>query len=132
MGGEFREAGYVNRLDEDRVGIHIGPFPETVTYEITTETAHQVLMYGAHCEILRRIPQTQLDPFGSHEALLQRAGTITLSRTRVTVTVRPKDGRLYVINADALRDVMHGKIPKAAVSEAIFRKPESNKQATLA
>lgn len=129
MGGEFVKTGFAERQDEDRVGIHIG----LDIYEISTETAHRVLMYGAHCEILRRIPQTRLDPCGSHEATLQRAGTVTLSKTRVTVTLRPKDGRLYVINADALRDVMHGKIPRATVSEAIFAKSESKgKQATLA
>lgn len=111
--GEFVDAGYADRLDRLTAGIHIG----TNTYVIPGEALHLVLMYGSSQEIFLRVPQTTLD---RREPSLQEAGTISLSHTKKSVKVQPRDGRLYVINADALRDVMHGNIPRATVSEVVY------------
>ena len=130
--GEFIKAGYADRLDRSRAGIHIGAFPETVTYEILISAIIDVLDYGSYADIYRRVQQTTFNnDTGSHESVLQQDGAISLSNTKRSVKIRPKDGRLYVINADALRDVMRGNIPRATVSEVVFSKPE-RKQTTLA
>jgi len=120
--GEFVEAGYALRPDKDRVEIHIG----ADTFELTTDEIHQVLMFGSYEHVYLRVPQTTLDGCLRGECDLQQAGTIGLSKTKRSVTLRSRDGRLYVINADALRDVMHGKIPRATVSEIVSKHSVKN------
>jgi hypothetical protein len=119
--GEFIEAGYVDRLDKSRAGIHIGTYPLTVTYEVLIEAVADVLCYGSYADIYRRIQQTTLDGTGDAAAVLNQAGTISMSRTKRSVIVRPRDGKKYVINADALRDVMRDKLLRATISEVVFK-----------
>lgn len=90
--GEFVEAGYIDRLDEDRVGIHI---TGSVTYEIPTPSIQNVLWNGLQANAFQRVPQTVLDGSGNPDVPLMPAGILTLSRTRRSVTFRTLNVRLY-------------------------------------
>jgi len=121
---QFLEVGHTLRSG-DKVEIHIGP----ATYDLTADAARQVLVYGSFQEIYKEVPQVTLDGSGR-----EVGGFVTLSRTRRSVTVKLKTGRpgrLYLINAEALRDVMRGKIPRATVSEVVFA-PGSGKTPAVA
>jgi hypothetical protein len=116
---QFLEVGHALR-NGDMVEIHIGP----AAYDLTADAARQVLVYGSFQEIYKQVPQVTLDGSGR-----EVGGFITLSRTRRSVTVKLKTGRpgrLCLINAEALRDVMRGKLPRAAVSEVIFAGSKPN------
>lgn len=93
------------------------------TYEVPAKSVQRVLAYGAHEDLFRRVRQTTLDSASG----LKGCGTISMSKTRKSVTIRPPGERLYLINADALRDVMRGKIPIATVCEVIFQRPAAKR-----
>lgn len=127
--GEFVTAGHADRLDRDRVGIHVDPD----TYEIETKALSHVMMWGSTEGVYQMVSQTTLDDSGAVKTSLQQIGTVKLSKSKRSVTVMRQDRRLFVISAEALRDVMHGKIPRATVSEIVnVSKSDSKKQATLA
>ncbi len=95
-------------------------------YELTIPAIQHVLSGVSAEELYRRIPQTTFDECNVAQPL-QLWGTIALSRTRKSVVIRPRDDRLYLINAEALRDVMHGRIPRATVSEVVNITPITTK-----
>lgn len=111
--GNYIDAGYAERLNDSYAGIHIG----RTMYEISDQAVQHLLMYGLYSLIYQRGLQNTLE----------LAGRISLSPNKQSVMVQPNDGRLYIINADALRDVMRGKIPRATVSEVVFSKPREQK-----
>jgi len=102
------------------------------TLKITTEAVHNVLMFGSYEHVYQQVPQTTLDGAFRAEFEDHQYGTVCLSRKKVMVTLRARDGRLYVINADAFRDVMHGKIPRATVSEVVYTRSKGKKTSILA
>ena len=109
-----------------QVLIHIGHDD----YELTIPAVQHVLSGVSAEELYRRIPQTTFDDCNVAQPL-QLWGTIALSRTRRSVVIRPRDGRLYLINAEALRDVMHRKIPRASVSEIVKTTPITTKASAV-
>lgn len=123
---EFVTAGHVKRLDRERVGIHIDPD----AYELEARALSHVMAYGSTEGLYQQISQSTFEGSGIKTGL-QQAGTVKLSKTKRVVTVRLQNGRLFVINAAALRDVMHDKIPQAAVSE-IVNSPTKKQQAASA
>jgi hypothetical protein len=122
---DFVQAGYADRLDTSRAGIHIGTYPGTVTYEILISAISEVLVYGSHEDLYRRVQQTTLGADEKPVAVLVPSGTIGMSRTKRSVIVQPTGGRMYIINADALRDTLRGKILRATVSEVITSKTKT-------
>ncbi len=121
---DFVQAGYAHSCMPvaKQVLIHIGQD----VYELTIPAVQHVLSGVSAEELYRRIPQTVFDECNVASPL-QVWGTIALSRTRRSVVIRPRDGRLYLINAEALRDVMHRKIPRASVSEIVKTTPTTTK-----
>jgi len=118
---EFVTIGHVSIWD-DLVEIRI----ETESYVVPVPSVQRVLHSGSDEVIYQHVPQTTLGDEGSAIEHAQVAGTITLSRTHRSVTVRPNPGwRLFLINAEAFRDVMRGILPRATVSEIINHKSKS-------
>jgi len=113
----FLNAGKAYRSDDGQtLRISTG----ITTYEVAVTSIQRVLAYGSHEDLFRRVSQASLDGYSD----LKGWGSISMSETRISVKVRPNGGRLYLINADALRDVMRGKTPFAAVSEVVFSQPK--------
>ena len=107
---DFITAGHAERLDRDRVGIRI----DTDLYEIEAKALSHVMMWGSIEGVYQQVQQTTLDESGTVKTALQQIGTVKLSKSKRSVTV------------------MHGKIPRATVSEIVNQKPDPKKQATLA
>jgi hypothetical protein len=123
-GGQYFEVGYAAR-NAGGAEIHIGP----AAYFLDEEAVREVLVYGSVREVYQNLPQAIIGDAGI-AAGREVGGFVRLSRRRQSVTVKLKTtrpGRLYIINAEALRDVMRGKIPRATVTEVIFAAPGSGK-----
>lgn len=125
--GEFRTAGSAVR-DGDLVVIRIKP---TSTDE-SGDTYHVPvsIMRGIVAECRKdviRVRKTQMSLDGS---VWYPAGSIGLSKTGKAISIHPYTGRHYVINAEAMREVLRGKIPSVTISEVMYQTgPVSNSPA---
>ncbi|MEN6610895.1 MAG: hypothetical protein ABFC24_08630 [Methanoregulaceae archaeon] len=115
--GEFRTAGSATRKG-DLVEITAGQD----IYEVPVSVMTGIVSRGDKDLILVRNLQTSLDG-----TIWTPAGSICMSRTGRSVSIRPWKGGHYVINAEEMRDVLRGNISSATVFEVVYTAETSSK-----